>query len=262
MASSSEINSTDSIAHNLQNLTEQVAKLSGQICDLKGIYEEVKLLKKEIKEKDEVISVLSKRVDDLEQYSKRQNIVINGLNVEHKSYARSVQCDQVNDDEHAPDDEKLKLETRVLNFLNENVTNVDSSEIEACHTIPSKFKGPKPIVVRFVNRKSKTRIMKNLKAVIENNKKPTTKEKIYINDHLTKKNSELAACARKLRQQKKVEGTFVRNCVVHIKLRGESPETSRLVQVKDFTDFEMHGLMIEEIRNTRIAARNTRQYQG
>ncbi|KAL7389097.1 hypothetical protein ABVT39_026456 [Epinephelus coioides] len=51
------------------------------------VKEEVKSLKKLIKEKDDKTAALVQRVDDLEQYTRKDNVVISGLTTRHRSYA-------------------------------------------------------------------------------------------------------------------------------------------------------------------------------
>lgn len=228
--------------YELRALQSEIAKMNGQISQLLGIFSDIKELKQEMKQKDEKIEQLSRRVDELEQYSKKQNIIITGFKTSHKSYARTVQSQEANDNENASEVEKDTLKTRVINFLSENVTPIIPSEIEACHTLPSKDANRKPIVVRFVSRTSKDNVMKNLKHLRDANKKPTTANKVYINEHLTKKNSDIAAYARKLWRQKTIAGTFVRNCTVHIKLAGRTPEENKLYTIKEMNDFAKYGL--------------------
>ena len=231
----------------LKPLQTEISKLSNQISVLMGVFNEVKELKSQLKEKDIVIASLAKRVDELEQYSRRQNIVITGLNTNHKSYSRVTQVpNNETDHENASEKEKQSLETKVINFLTENVIAVSESEIEACHTLPTKHDGPKPIIVRFVSRKSKSKVMRNLKSIRENNRKLGKNNRVFINDHLTKKNNDIAAHARKLRNNKVIASTYVQNCIVHIKTVGATPEQSKIMQIHDFEDFNKHGLVLHK----------------
>ena len=226
----------------LKALQSEISKMNDHISQLLGIFNDIKELKLEMKKKDEKIEQLSRRVDELEQYSKKQNIIITGFKTHHKSYARTVHTDEENDNENAPETEIDTLKSRVINFLTENVTPIMPNEVEACHTLPSKDPNKKPIVVRFVSRSSKDNIMRNLKKLREANKKPANANKVYVNDHLTRKNSDIAAHARKLWKQKIISGTFVRNCTVHVKLAGAYTEENKVYQIKDMSDFTKYGL--------------------
>ena len=55
---------------------------------LLGLMEEVRQLKVIIKEKDMKMNKLERRVDDLEQYSRMNDLIISGLVTKHQTYAR------------------------------------------------------------------------------------------------------------------------------------------------------------------------------
>ena len=85
-------------------------------------------------------------------------------------------------------------------------------EISACHTLgrPSKD-GKHTVIVRFASRKSKTVTMKKGKRLKGSG--------IYLNDHLTSKNSELAKSARDLKRDSngKIIRTWTWDCKVFVK---------------------------------------------
>ena len=54
---------------------------------LNSLLSTIQILQKENKEKNVKIKELEKRVNDLEQYSKMDNLIISGFNVQYKSYA-------------------------------------------------------------------------------------------------------------------------------------------------------------------------------
>lgn len=64
-----------------------MAKQQAMILDLMN---EIKLLKNLVKEKEKTIDDLQQRLDDLEQYARREDVVLSGLDVKHRTYARAV----------------------------------------------------------------------------------------------------------------------------------------------------------------------------
>ena len=62
---------------------------------------------------------------------------------------------------------------------------------------------------------------------------------VYLNDHLTKRNGEIAKAARDLKKQKKIQATWTRNCKIWIKPNG-TPEESRGIVVRDLKDLDVY----------------------
>ena len=60
-----------------------VAAQQKKIIDLMG---EIQTLKRQSLEKDRKIAILETQVDDLEQYSRINNVVIGGLRTKHRNY--------------------------------------------------------------------------------------------------------------------------------------------------------------------------------
>lgn len=80
----------DDIRKSLNFLTEEMAKVTAQLAVLTELVTEVKVLKQLIKEKDKTINELEKRIDNLEQYTRMEDIIITGLSVKPRSYAKAV----------------------------------------------------------------------------------------------------------------------------------------------------------------------------
>ena len=60
------------------------------------------------------------------------------------------------------------------------------------------------------------------------------------NEHLTKKNGEIARAARKLRKDGKIKSTWTRNCKVLIRLNGDTPEEAKAVTVRELKDLDAY----------------------
>lgn len=103
------------------------------------------------------------------------------------------------------------VETQVLEALNDRgVVYLKSEEIEICHTLGKPAEnGLQRVMIKLVSRKTKVRMMINAKKL-----KGTG---IYINEHLTKRNADIARTARDLRKRNKIEATWTRDCKIFIK---------------------------------------------
>lgn len=99
-----------------------------------------------------------------------------------------------------------------------------------CRTLPIKNQKDKSIIiVRFANRKYKTELLRQGKKLRGSN--------VYINEHLTKVNADIARKARYLRKKGKILSTWSANGKVFIKTNG-SPEHSRILYIRDVTQLD------------------------
>lgn len=213
-------------------LSEKVDSVSNQQEKLMVLLAQVQLLKTESMEKDKKITTLENRVADLEQYSRINDLIINGLKTKHRSYARAAAAASEDAGSQEPTEAEAEtLEKQVVGFLEEKGITVESRDIEACHTLPNKIKSAIPaIIIRFTNRKSKDALLKQGRKL-----KGT---QVYINEHLTKKNADIAKKARSLKKQDKIQGTWTSSCKVFIKYSGASPEESAVMVVRNISDLD------------------------
>ena len=121
-------------------------------CLKNAITSELKQANTELKnliiEKDKKIAVLESRVDDLEQYTRIDDITISGLGVRHTSYARAAAHGNARETPEA-----TSQEDQVVGFFAGRGITVDKLKISECHLLKAKNPTDKPpIIVRFVNR--------------------------------------------------------------------------------------------------------------
>ena len=62
---------------------------------------------------------------------------------------------------------------------------------------------------------------------------------VYLNEHLTKANADLAMQARQLRRANRIKGTWTRDCKVYILTNG-TPETSIVRIVRSEADLSQY----------------------
>ena len=139
----------------------------------------------------------NQRCDDLEQYSRRNNIIISNIPVNNET----------------------TLETQVCNVLNDYIdTPIEPTDIERTHRIyrkASKTTSDKPpdIIVKFQSYRSRARILTKEPMVLlktANELKPD-KDKIYISEDLTKVRKELFYKTRTLKKKGHIKSTFTRD---------------------------------------------------
>lgn len=61
---------------------------------------------------------------------------------------------------------------------------------------------------------------------------------MYINEHLTKRNGEIARRARILRKQGKIQSTWTASCKVFIKTTGTTPEDEIVAVIYDISELD------------------------
>ena len=216
------------IRESLYSIHAKLEELPSCKTDLNELIILVKTLQKSNKEKDEKIRLLEQCVDDLEQYSRIDNIVISGLTTKHKTYARVMNTNPSNDHESAPEEEQESLEEQVVAFIDKNMgVKLEPMDISTCHTLKSKIKPPS-IVLHLTSKRVKSQILKASKQL--------RGSKVYINEHPASKNGLLAKTARQLKRKGKISSRWTRNYKIFIKLWGQRSDSETL-QIKDMADF-------------------------
>lgn len=220
----------------------------GQRDIQRSLEDKIDRLERLLSERDAKIACLEQRVDDLEQYSRRDDIIISGLIIE-KTAAEVVKGDTEGATETEQEqktvekERKNKTEEKVLEFLNGKGVQISGHEISACHTIGKRNEdtGSHRVIVRFVSRKCKNNVIsqsRNLKG-----------SGVYLNDHLTTKNAGLAKDARDLRRGEEIMDTWVRNCKIFVK-----EKSGKVTCVKSKEDLDaVRNRPAQEFREGRYA---------
>ena len=152
---------------------------------------EIEELKKENILKNSKISELEARVDQLEQYTRLENVVISNLPIKQSTFANTVKVGTESEKEIY---DPSTVKTQVVTFMKNKGIEIEEADISACHPLGRKTPN-KDIIVRCVSRQTKEHIMFKVKK-----ERVLKDEEIYISEHLTRKNMELAAIGRKLKK--------------------------------------------------------------
>lgn len=219
----------DDIKKALDFLSEEVSAVRLQQKGILKLVEEVKALRIQNEEKDKRLTFLENRVAELEQYTRINDVVISGLNIKARSYARALTAGEGGE----PDElDVSSTEQQVATFLQSKGVQLDCDNIEACHPLPERNAGDKSaVIMRFVNRKHKIALLKQGRKLKGSD--------VYINEHLTKRNAEIAKKARYLKKQKKIQHTWTTNCKIFIKLNG-TPEEAKVLMVRSIEELDRY----------------------
>ena len=231
---------TESATHSkqIESLSTRVDELSSKSLaqeeSIKSVDSKVVTANAEVNTLRAQVRTMSEKLNDLEQYSKRDNLVISGLcfKMPYSSTTREHQfvSDDGNDINREEENGKWSPRDRTImagNFVDfaKQKLNVDMSikDILDIHIMPSRD-GNKPFashqkkttktltIVRFNNRRVRDEIYgarMNLKH---------SREQIFINEHLTKPNSDLYYKARMAKKDKKIADAWTSNGRIAIKL--------------------------------------------
>ena len=111
------------IKENLSSLSMDVAEVLRNQKQMQQLIGTIQNLQKELKQKDEKILQLEERIDDLEQYTRKDDIVIAGLQTRHLSYSRAAIRGDDAHGENASSTEVDFWKCKSLTFLTKIVLN-------------------------------------------------------------------------------------------------------------------------------------------
>lgn len=207
----------DEIIRELRELKAIVTETNAKIDPLKEKIEELESIctqtTHEVQKVQEISWNTAKRMDILEQYSRRENVIINGIPKKDNENVREIVKKVA---------EKLK------------VPLYDYSIISA-HRLPSK-QNTYPIVAKLLDRDVKTALVKASKKEKINSGllNYETVQPIYCDDHLTYGTRSILNTAKKLRENNIIKFVWIRNCNVYIR----ENENSKAIIIRSLEQLE------------------------
>ena len=177
------------------NILEQISSLKVDVRSMKDkflnmkdviikcLQDENTLLRSRCSKLEDKVVSLESSVNQVEQYGRRNNIVISGI------------PDDVADDD---------LENAVTSIMEDVDVIVQNGDIEVCHRIGKSDQktSSKKTIVRFINHKYCKKALVNRKKPININSEMkynfSRNNKIFINENLTHANESIALCGRRL----------------------------------------------------------------
>lgn len=165
------------------------------------------------------------KLEELESYSKCDNLIIRGLpesSTAERASGSPLSAGAIS----KPLESSRAVELAVIEFCRESLdVNVSSHDISAAHRIRGGGKDKsRPIIVRFASRKVRDEVYSSkmkLKGLAD---------KCFISEHLTKAASELFFEARKMLREKKLVSTWTRNGQVLVRFPSDSTKAPKIIR--------------------------------
>ncbi|KAL1446597.1 hypothetical protein WDU94_013890 [Cyamophila willieti] len=173
---------------------------------------EIITLKVKLEEKEEENKMFAEEVNELQQRSRHINVVIRGINEQRRENVWEI----------------------VESVGNRIGIQDPGKDIQICHRVPTRASGPRPIVVRLVNSKTRDKWVKAYK------EKQLWKQKLFVTEHLTPYYQNIFYHTRKLAKEKDFKYAWTKDCTIYLKKN----ETSQLHVIKRMSDLDL-------IRNQR-----------
>ena len=201
---------------------------------LRDLLETVSYLKAENEQKTAEITHLTTelsaaqaKIDELEAYNRRENLVIAGLPLVNMAEAASTEAEpgvapRRDDFEHSETTEKI-----VINLCRETLkVPITAADISVAHRLKrnTEKRGPPAVIVRFTNRKARDAVYA-ARYVLRNIGQP-----IFINEDLTATASSLFFQARKLVTSKRIYKAWTYRGMVFIKEFNSTASKAKLVR--------------------------------
>jgi len=164
-------------------------------------------------------TTLRRQVDELDAYSRSDNIIVYGIKEAYAEVSAPASSSASNANSHQQQmvgETSATSEAAFIQFCNEQLhVSVHPNDISVVHRLPksNKWNGPRPMIIRFSNKKARMRVMAAKKSLRQNQ----ACRNVYINEHLTKSASQLFEKARGLVRDKKVSGAWTWNGRVFLK---------------------------------------------
>lgn len=196
--------SVNKINDKLSNVNERISKV---VKSHNAVVEEVALIGEECTD-------LHKRVAQLEQYSRKENVIISGIPLIQNENPRKIVTELA---------EKIGVPLKEY-------------DIVAAHRLPSN-KGHPNLIARIANRDKKAQLVKLAKT-----KKPDTEilgiqpsTPIWIADHLTDQTKQVLHYAREKRDKEALKFVWIRDGYVHVR-KDEGHPAKKVVTLEEIDE--------------------------
>jgi len=151
------------------------------------------------------IDNLKGRVNDLEQYTRINNVIIKGVPLQRKE----------------------NVEERVIACARAVGVVLSENDIDECHCLPARRANAAPnIVVKLVRRKKKHEMLsawkKKRPASVSINGQST--DRIYVEEHLSPRNAELYYQMRQIQKERDIRYVWVRDGKIFVRIKDGGPK--------------------------------------
>lgn len=193
-----------------------------------------------LKQMEENNRTLAGKLEDMERHSKLSNLIIHGISPASRSPLNDEygsQRTQRETDRSIVSDVLHLFQTR----LGLDITERDISTVHRLHaSTDNSMLGP--IIVSFTSRRTRNEVFNARKLLRSTTQSGHPREKIYINEHLTKFSAHLYASVRKLVKEKVVASTWTYGGFVFAKKTTDPNAT--LFKISSTVDIEKLSSLI------------------
>ena len=164
----------------------------------------------------------------MEQYSRRDNLIFNGIPATYAETATATDQQNRNGESSATTVDK------VIQFCNDELgVAVITSDISTAHRIRMRSSSdkPAPIVIKFTRRITRHEVFRATKVLKEYNEDKADKENVYINEDFLDDSRKLLGVARSHVRNKHLNDFWTRGCHIYVKRRDD-----KVVQIKSDSD--------------------------
>ena len=221
-----------------EGLRKQLEGLTNKVRELKAenlrLNQQCETIVKANENLQKIVDDHSRRLDDIEAYSRSDNLIFRGL--PESSLAEAASSAPALEDGSAQLRETNKsVETTIITFCSSALgMTVQPQDISIAHRLKAGTKDKyRPIIVRFASRQVRNAIYSTRKLLKD------AKDPVYISEHLTKSTSDLFYAARKMLRDKKISGTWTQGG--HVFVRFTSDPTERPTLVKCSNDLRLRS---------------------
>lgn len=206
----------------LEGVTTAIRELKTENTRLRGQCEG---LTKENARLSKTVDEHQKRLDDIDAYTRSDNLIFRGL-PERTAAERASAAPSLDDATSSLKEGSGSVENTVLVFCNDVLgIKVEAQDISIAHRVKAnKNDQVRPVIVRFVNRKTRNAVY-GARKILKNAKDP-----VFISEHLSKSASDLFYEARKLLREKKIYGTWTQNGQVYVKFSSDPNVRASIVR--------------------------------
>lgn len=163
----------------IKDSLQDVKTLKEDIQDLKTLKDDIHNLLQENKDLKADNARLSRRIEELEQYQRGNNLEIKGVPL---------------------DGEPVTIIKKIGALVDEEITDAD---IDACHRVPTARHDETNIIVRFVRRTKRNAVLQKARKIRINTTKLGFEESepVFVNEHLTRHGKQLLGAATKKKRE-------------------------------------------------------------
>ena len=224
-----------------KNLADIAANVDGLKKQNDELNTRVVLLENSIEGLRQNESALTRKVENLEQYSRRNNLIIVGLDI--TSYSEAAASTRPSDDVrgNAVRNDDSVVSTVLSLFNGVMGLSLRTDDISAAHRLQTNRTGPtrthSTVIVRFSSVKVRDQVYYSRTQL--KNYMTNRNTRVYINEHLTEVNSLLFKRARELQRAKKISNTWTAQGSVYVKTGVDrNAVVKRIQDVMDLDNFQ------------------------